>query len=164
MDAGEANPWQFLRLVRVLHSALSSGSVDSASVLFNLSYGPVWEIGQECVSQDHPDPRLQGMPRSSLPTWGFDELELRGFWDAWAADAQEWGETDWCYWRFLKGLPAEKAQAKLDKARAAEDERRVVARLAETGIRDVRDPFLKNRPLEDRVRLIREAGLEPVGA
>jgi hypothetical protein len=173
-DSGVVHPWAFARLVRQLHRALAGEPEtlpeeqpmtegERQSALFNLSIGPCWEIGQTAVSDDHPDPRLRGTPRWALPSWGYDEEQLREFWNSWAADAKVWGETDWCFHRFARKLSPARAEAATEKARKAEDDRRTVERLAETGIRRVDDPFLRGRSPAEAARLIRAAGLEPGG-
>jgi hypothetical protein len=125
----------------------------------------MWDIGETHLPDDFRLEWARGMTQEQLgPSWGYNEAQLREFWDEWASTAQEWTETDWCYWLFVRKFGAEKAMAATDKALAEERERSMVETLARYGIRNVRDPYLRGQSQEDRVRLIRTAGLEPVGA
>src|SRR5436190_14633973 len=137
MDARLPNPWAFARLVRLFHAeGRQDTTVDS-------------------MERFRVDSALRIGPYPACP----DELLAR-HWQEWA-HLEEWEETHYAFWRFGKeGLSEGKASAKVKKVRDERREKWMVARLAEMGIRDVRDPFLMGRSLEDRVRLIRAAGLE----
>jgi hypothetical protein len=154
-ESGVPDPWGFAALVRKLHAALTDDSLCPAKrrhVLFYLSYGPTFLPGEGGVRDTY-----------IKWAWGFDEVQLREEWDSWASAAQEWTELDWCYWRFVRKFGRERAFAAHAKAEAAEDERQKVETMAKYKIRDVRDPYLMLTPMEDRARLVRLAGLEPIG-
>jgi len=136
-DTGAVNPWAFAALVRAFHAAQrTSTTADSHDRWLALS--ALW-IG---------------------PTRGHPDEALVEHWNTWASNAEEWADHPDTYanWRFVKGLSAEKAEAKLEKIRAEEHEKWILERIDEQNIKDWHPFFGHGTPLSERRRLIRKAG------